>query len=341
MDVEQTYDRIHKKRQVDEQLYAESRNYMNYVKSFQYEKYINARDSVLDICCGKGQDLNKFRHRDVEYYIGIDVSSKALAECERRLQNKKNAYPFYWTIKKMDLRYSWPDDIKVDVVTCQLGPQYFLETMVIFDAFVKNVSLSLKESGRFLCTFPNSEVIIKNQNQKGLAYSIESECPLTNDKEGQQYRYSQQGHLEGVPEFLLPFSFLERTCCAYNLQLVEVKEVSTFSLGKSWKCVRLEGEEGTRVIEANDSFTAALNDVRKGVALIEGAKIEFPTAVFIPELTIDSVVAVDADMGLQALESAVTHTQRKMKGFYPRSKTESQVVNLYTTAVFCKKISCD
>ena len=133
MSAEEKYDDMHKnnfsnKRTVrDNVLYAESRNYINFIKSVQYEKYISKGDVVLDICCGKGQDLNKFRICRIKKYIGIDISQNALNCCRNRLQ--ENKHKFTWNLYKLDVRFEWiPSNITVDIISCQLGPQYFINT---------------------------------------------------------------------------------------------------------------------------------------------------------------------------------------------------------------------
>lgn len=51
--------------------------------------------SVLDMCCGKGGDLLKWRNNDVKRLICVDLASVSVEQCERRYNEMKerNAHP--------------------------------------------------------------------------------------------------------------------------------------------------------------------------------------------------------------------------------------------------------
>lgn len=57
------------------------RNFNNWVKSVLIRSYLPTNASVLDLCCGKGGDLLKWREGRIEYLVcaGIVVSG---ATCE-------------------------------------------------------------------------------------------------------------------------------------------------------------------------------------------------------------------------------------------------------------------
>ena len=44
--------------------------------------------SVLDLCCGRGGDLFKWKNQDVVHYVGVDLSQALVEEAQRRYNNE-------------------------------------------------------------------------------------------------------------------------------------------------------------------------------------------------------------------------------------------------------------
>ena len=45
------------------------RNFNNWVKSILLRSYIPPKATALDLCCGKGGDLNKWKEGGIEYLV--------------------------------------------------------------------------------------------------------------------------------------------------------------------------------------------------------------------------------------------------------------------------------
>ena len=44
--------------------------------------------SVLDLCCGRGGDLFKWKNQDVVHYVGVDLSQALVEEAQRRYKTE-------------------------------------------------------------------------------------------------------------------------------------------------------------------------------------------------------------------------------------------------------------
>lgn len=339
MSAEEKYDSMHKnnisnRRTVrDKVIYAESRNYINFIKSLQYEKYVSKGDVVLDVCCGKGQDLNKFRVCKIQKYIGIDVSQNALNCCKKRLQ--ENKHKFIWNLYKLDVRFEWiQSNNNVDIISCQLGPQYFTSTEEIFDNFIKNIAHSLKTKGKFLCMYPNAEIICQESvsSSEDKPYHIDSTQCLNKNNLGQEYLYTQKNHFDKIPEFILPQSIFIEICQKYNLELIEHAEIAKFCIGKRWEIVSIPSDY--EILNGTIEF---YEEIKKISNLSIGLFFEFPYSIFIPKISLDCVILLTNEMGAKPHLSPATDLQKKMRGFYPSNKQEAKIINLYSIATFEKK----
>lgn len=46
------------------------RGFNNWVKSILIRTYLPSSATVLDLCCGKGGDLNKWKEGKIKYFVG-------------------------------------------------------------------------------------------------------------------------------------------------------------------------------------------------------------------------------------------------------------------------------
>lgn len=57
--------------------------------------------SVLDLCCGRGGDLFKWKNQDVVHYVGVDLSQALVEEAQRRYnESLKGGQNNYGRFKK-------------------------------------------------------------------------------------------------------------------------------------------------------------------------------------------------------------------------------------------------
>lgn len=168
------------------------RNFNNAIKYIMLGNYYKKPEGrpgvILDLCCGKGGDLNKCEFIGVDQYIGVDISDASVKEAfSRYLQNKARFIPqneeakrnrdsrrynfeacfatgdcFSKTIPEI-LEPNFPGIVgqmfPVDCVSIQFALHYAFETEEKVKALLTNVSKSLRPGGTFIGTIPSSDFI--------------------------------------------------------------------------------------------------------------------------------------------------------------------------------------
>ncbi|CAI5758331.1 unnamed protein product [Candida verbasci] len=176
-------------------------NTIKYILLSNWGKQIDQHDNftLLDLCCGKGGDLNKCEFIKINQYIGVDIANLSVKEAFERYSRQKarfkqfnnqrnsNRYNFEAYFATGDcfdefipnlLEPNFPGIIDrlfpVDVVSVQFSLHYAFETEEKVRTLLTNISRSLKSGGRFIGTIPSSDFIkdkiVKNQlipNDKG------------------------------------------------------------------------------------------------------------------------------------------------------------------------------
>ncbi|EGV66649.1 mRNA cap guanine-N7 methyltransferase [Yamadazyma tenuis ATCC 10573] len=165
-------------------------NIIKYILLGEFCKPVAAGEGpfrVLDLCCGKGGDLNKMEFIKVDEYVGIDISDASIREAYSRYEKNKvrfksnfgggshrdsRKYNFQSFFATGDLfNYSIPDILEpnfpgiidnvfpVDAVSNQFSLHYAFETEDKIRCLINNVAKSLKTGGKFVGTIPSSDFI--------------------------------------------------------------------------------------------------------------------------------------------------------------------------------------
>ena len=166
-DVKQHYnDKVDRFISQDQSEAGAIRKYNNLVKSILLSHFVPENPVVLDLACGHGQDLNKYRAKNPKLFIGTDISGAALAEAQRRYKQGRFRYPaefiegnlmlpdIFAEIRRVVQAHGFTEESPFDVISIQLALHYLVgskeETHVFFDRVLK----LLKPGGRFIATFP-------------------------------------------------------------------------------------------------------------------------------------------------------------------------------------------
>lgn len=176
------------------------RNFNNAIKYMLIGNWVKRRAPqaplvLLDMCCGKGGDLNKCEFVGVDQYIGIDISDASVREAfSRYSQNKarfipqnpqskrsrdSRRYNFEACFATGDLfTYSVPEILEknfpgiidglfpVDSVSMQFSFHYAWESEAKVRQVLTNITRSLRPGGTFIGTIPSSDFIRKKINDK-------------------------------------------------------------------------------------------------------------------------------------------------------------------------------
>lgn len=206
---------------------------------------------MLDLCCGKGGDLNKCEFIGVDHYIGVDISDGSVKEAYSRYS--KNRAHFKLSHRVPDSRkytfeacfatgdcFSTPmpeilephfpgiiDNLfPVDCVSVQFSLHYSFETEEKARTLITNVSKSLRPGGVFVGTIPSSDFIKEKIVRKDFIaprkfgndlYQVTFERDPPEDGVfrppfGNKYNYFLQDAVDNIPEYVVPFETLRSLC---------------------------------------------------------------------------------------------------------------------------------
>ncbi len=247
------------------------RSFNNWVKASMINKYCHllGKDvSVLDLCCGKGGDLDKYFMNKIKLYVGADISEELIKNALTRLEKIKNekysnnfqtkcifikedlSSPQNELMEKIDKKYYF------DLVSCQFALHYHFENEQRLNAFLFNVSERLCDGGYFIGTIIEDNVIVKRlRNRKFNSENKYINEKLTFGNEFYSVKFSQkhfdkkngpfgikygfyledsidnrdeEGNIKYVGEYLVVFKEFEKICKKYGLYLVEKENFTNF-----------------------------------------------------------------------------------------------------------------
>ena len=224
--------------------------------------------SVLELCCGKGGDLDKYFMNKIKLFVGADISGELLENAKTRLEKIKNekynnnfqtkcifikedlSSPQNEFLEKFDKKYYF------DLVSCQFALHYHFESEQRINSFLINVSSKLCDGGYFIGTIIEDNVIIKRlRNRKNIPDNKYLNEKLTFGNEFYSVKFSQkkfekkngpfgikygfyledsidnrdeEGNIKYVGEYLIVFKEFEKICKKYGLYLVEKKNFTEF-----------------------------------------------------------------------------------------------------------------
>ncbi len=156
------------------------RNTHNFIKAVLIHTFVPAHSHVLDLGCGQGGDLLKYKRLKLKSYRGIDVSHTAIESTARRICDINMGCRV--KLECVDFtRHDWDTHNLVDAVSCQFAIQYAFESPERADHVFSKISKILKIGGVFLGTMPqHSEktytqvtVTLPDDSRQILEYSVQ------------------------------------------------------------------------------------------------------------------------------------------------------------------------
>ena len=242
------------------------RSFNNIIKYIMLDKYggkvhPQERLRMLDLCCGKGGDLNKCEFIRLDEYIGIDISDGSVREAISRYEKNKvrflrperdpRKYNFEsWFATGDVFQDTVPDILEpnfpgiidnlfpMDMVSIQFSLHYAFETEEKIKCLINNVSKSLKVGGKFIGTMPSSE-FIKDKIMQGLDdnnefgndlyrvkfkdTSIPGDGDFNETPYGNKYSFWLKDAVDDIPEYVVPFETF-RQICEENQLIFKVKK---------------------------------------------------------------------------------------------------------------------
>ncbi len=212
------------------------RKYNNMVKFELIKKFSVENSCVVDLGCGKGQDLFKYIKSKISTALFIDINENNLCEIISRKYTycSDKAYAGYKTsvyIQKLDLNMNYLDNLekiessgiplvkqKINLIICNFAIHYFIFDKKHMKNIVNMISTLLPVGGRFLFTCLNGQKVHELFGDNSTTWTAGDSKYIIEKK----YTHKKFTGIEQFIRVLLPFSNGELyTESLVNLDLIK------------------------------------------------------------------------------------------------------------------------
>jgi len=216
-------------------------------------KNIYSKINVLDICCGAGGDLSKWKHiENLNKLLGIDHASVSIQKCREKytqiadeyLKKGKRMFKGSFLVSDCHLTdfYEWfTSELQFHIVSCQFAAHYAFESEIRLRGFLKNCSSKLVKGGYVIMTVPNekyiryllqkqqrlneendqdkSPVVIGDKNIWSIELIKVCEQNRNKDQYGNKYIFYLKDSIDYIPEPYVNIELLTELGAEYNLEI--------------------------------------------------------------------------------------------------------------------------
>ncbi|XP_068093218.1 mRNA cap guanine-N7 methyltransferase isoform X2 [Hyperolius riggenbachi] len=226
------------------------RNFNNWMKSALIGEFVDrvrkqkSRNvSVLDLGCGKGGDLLKWKKGRINKLVCTDIAEVSVQQCEQRYNDMKtrgrNEYIFEAEFVTADASKELlsaklkNQEMTFDICSCQFVYHYSFESYEQADMMLRNACEQLSPGGYFIGTTPDGFELVKRLEASetnsfgndvyGVTFQEKGNYPLF----GCKYDFNLEG-VVNVPEFLVYFPVLVEMAKKYKMKLIYKKTFQEF-----------------------------------------------------------------------------------------------------------------
>ena len=212
------------------------RSFNNWIKSCLINTYVKRGDHVLELACGKGGDLLKWRQAGISYLLGADIADISIQNAQSRYNDRNFNFKadfacidcFGVSLSQVTKRQ------KFDIVSCQFALHYAFESESRARQALKNIGQHLVTDGYFIGTIPNSNLLVKKLlHASGLSFgnsifNVRFENKTNFDIYGHVYHFELDEAVNDCPEYLVHFETLITLAREYGMKLVLLKPFHFF-----------------------------------------------------------------------------------------------------------------
>uniref|UniRef100_A0A914MQ19 mRNA cap guanine-N(7) methyltransferase n=1 Tax=Meloidogyne incognita TaxID=6306 RepID=A0A914MQ19_MELIC len=228
------------------------RNLNNWMKSMliadtldrlksQSEKFGWRQIRVLDLACGKGGDLRKWRVGGIDEIVMTDIAEVSLQDCRdrfNRMRDRKtrrlpfNAHFVQADLIEVDLPDCLPKEApkQFEIASCQFALHYAFRSEQSARKMIENCTKMIQVGGYFIGTITNASAIVQYLRKSngnfsnrvcsvslGNNFSLDEESPIP--LFGAEIRFRLEGVVD-CPEYLCYFPLLQKILEEMGFQLI-------------------------------------------------------------------------------------------------------------------------
>ena len=226
----------------------------------QNKKKNSHRINVLDICCGRGGELNKLaKEYNVDAYVGIDLSILELQEAEARFHNLNRSFqnPLGAVFINGDASSIAVENILNDLllgstlesekyptkaynlfpkngfdfVICHFALHYFCNEEIRLQQILNITSKNLKSGHRYCVTFPNPYFVelclrIERNSIGDICHIVKSlHSDIAENEFGREYLFTLGDAVQNCIEYVVPIRRLIELAESDGLKVVDISPV--------------------------------------------------------------------------------------------------------------------
>ncbi|XP_037338781.2 mRNA cap guanine-N7 methyltransferase [Pungitius pungitius] len=227
------------------------RNFNNWLKSVLIGEILEQvrgagppqQVSVLDLGCGKGGDLLKWRRGGINHLVCADIAGVSVEQCQSRYEDMKKkshgedifSAQFINADCSKEVLSEKLDNpaLMFDICSCQFVYHYSFESEQKADMMLRNACERLKPGGFFIGTTPDAFELVKRLEASDslsfgnevfkVSFQSKGSYPLF----GCQYHFSLED-VVNVPESLVYFPLFQHMAKRYNMHLVLKQRFSEY-----------------------------------------------------------------------------------------------------------------
>nr|XP_011735003.2 mRNA cap guanine-N7 methyltransferase [Macaca nemestrina] len=199
--------------------------------------------TVLDLGCGKGGDLLKWKKGRINKLVCTDIADVSIKQCQQRYEDMKNRRDSEYIFSAEFITADCSKELLIekfrdpqmcfDICSCQFVCHYSFESYEQADMMLRNACERLSPGGYFIGTTPNSFELIRRleasetESFGNEIYTVKFQKKGDYPLFGCKYDFNLEGVVD-VPEFLVYFPLLNEMAKKYNMKLVYKKTFLEF-----------------------------------------------------------------------------------------------------------------
>lgn len=235
------------------------RAYHNFIKAALISLYVPSDapektgvTSGLDLCCGRGGDLQKWMHARVSNLVMIDISPNSIQQAQMRynaLRAPHKPHVVFHVADCFQVEAVQPllQGQLFDVVSCQFSAHYAFGDEETARGLFYNAASHLRLGGCVLMTVPDGTILAQRFFSRTLSNDLHSvslkrtvaaRALMSEPTFGLPYTFTLLEAVEGVPEFMITQTNIEHVAKQCGLSLARWDTFEAFGADPAFASLR-------------------------------------------------------------------------------------------------------